>query len=94
MHYTQPREMASNCNDRRFQVGQFSYWHASPALPEGAPVRAGEMIGWTCLNEWHVHLSEWALVNGQRTSVNPLHPGGKLQPYVNDAKPVIRAVYA
>jgi hypothetical protein len=94
MHYTQPREMARNCNDRRFQVGQFSYWHASPALPEGAPVRAGEMIGWTCLNEWHVHLSEWALVNGQRTWVNPLHPGGKLQPYVDDAKPVIRAVYA
>ena len=52
------------------------------------------MIGWTCLNEWHVHLSEWALVNGQRTWVNPLHAGGKLRPYVDTAAPVIRAVYA
>ena len=52
------------------------------------------MIGWTCLGEWHVHLSEWALVNGQRTWVNPLHAGGKLRPYADYAAPVIRAVYA
>jgi hypothetical protein len=94
VHYTAPREMSLSCNDRRFQVGHFSYWHASPTWAEGTYVRAGDLIGWTCLNEWHVHLSEWALVNGQRTWVNPLHAGGKLQPYADLAKPAIRAVYA
>ena len=33
-------------------------------------------------------------MNGQRAWVNPLHRGGKLQPYVDEAKPVVRAVYA
>jgi hypothetical protein len=94
VHYPRSDEMSLNCNDRRFQIGQFSYWHASPEWAEGTYVGAGDMIGWTCLNEWHVHLSEWALVNGQRTWVNPLHAGGKLRPYVDTAAPVIRAVYA
>ena len=94
VHYSRPGEQALNCNDRRFEIGHFAYWHASPSLPEGTHVRAGQMIGWTCLGEWHVHLSEWALVNGQRTWVNPLHAGGKLRPYADDAAPVIRAVYA
>ena len=94
MHYPWPEETSRNCNDRRFQIGHFSYWHASPVLPEGTLVHAGQMIGWTCLGEWHVHLSEWALVNGQRTWVNPLHRGGKLQPYLDEAKPIVRAVYA
>jgi hypothetical protein len=94
LHYTRRNEMSRNCNDRRFSIGHFSYWHASPGWPDGTHVRAGQMIGWTCLNEWHVHLSEWALVNGQRVWVNPLHVGGKLRPYLDEAKPVIRAVYA
>jgi hypothetical protein len=94
VHYTRHGEMSLNCNDRRFQVGHFSYWHTSPEWAEGTYVRAGEMIGWTCLNEWHVHISEWALVNGQRTWVNPLHAGGKLQPYADHVKPVIRAIAA
>ena len=94
VHYSRPGEQALNCNDRRFEIGHFAYWHASSSLPEGTHVRAGQMIGWTCLGEWHVHLSEWALVNGQRTWVNPLHAGGKLRPYADYAAPVIRAVYA
>jgi hypothetical protein len=94
VHYPRSDEMSLNCNDRRFQIGHFSYWHASPEWAEGTYVHAGDMIGWTCLNEWHVHLSEWALVNGQRTWVNPLHAGGKLQPYADTAAPVVRAVYA
>ncbi|HET6172374.1 MAG TPA: hypothetical protein VFD90_07210 [Gaiellales bacterium] len=94
VHYTRHGEMSVNCNDRRFQIGHFSYWHVSPLWVEGTEVNAGDLIGWSCLNEWHVHLSEWALVNGQRVWVNPLHRGGKLQPYVDDVKPVIRAVYA
>lgn len=94
VHYPWRSETTRNCNDRRFQVGHFSYWHASPSLPDGTYVHAGQVIGWTCLGEWHVHLSEWALVNGQRTWVNPLHRGGKLEPYADDAKPIVRAVYA
>ncbi|MDX6631652.1 MAG: hypothetical protein QOH00_3898 [Gaiellales bacterium] len=94
VHYTTRGEMSRNCNDRRFQIGHFSYWHASPEWAEGTYVRAGDMIGWTCLNEWHVHLSEWALVNGQRAWVNPLHAGGKLRPYTDTSAPVIRAIYA
>jgi hypothetical protein len=94
VHYTRRGEMSLNCNDRRFQIGHFSYWHVSPEWAEGTDVHAGEMIGWTCLNEWHVHLSEWALVNGQRTWVNPLHAGGKLQPSADLARPVIRAISA
>jgi hypothetical protein len=94
VHYTRHGEMSLNCNDRHFQISHFSYWHVSPEWADGTYVHAGEMIGWTCLNEWHVHLSEWALVNGQRAWVNPLHAGGKLQPYVDEVKPVIRAISA
>jgi hypothetical protein len=94
MHYSRRGEQLRNCNDRRFEIGHFSYWHAASTLPEGTHVRAGQMVGWTCLNEWHVHLSEWALVNGQRVWVNPLHAGGKLRPYADHAAPVIRAISA
>ena len=94
LHYTRRNEMSRNCNDRRFAIGHFAYWHASPAWPNGTMVRAGQVVGWTCLNEWHVHLSEWAIANGQRVWVNPLHAGGKLRPYLDEEKPVIRAIYA
>jgi hypothetical protein len=82
------------CNARRFDVGHFSYWHVTAAVPYGSHVVAGEMIGWTCLNEWHVHLSEWARVDGQKRWVNPLHPGGVLAPIADRSAPKIRAVYA
>jgi hypothetical protein len=82
------------CNARRLDVGHFSYWHVSTSVAYGSHVTAGQLIGWTCLNEWHVHLSEWARVDGKKRWVNPLHPGGKLDPYVDKAPPVIRAVYA
>ena len=87
LHYTRRDEMTRNCNDRRFAIGHFAYWHASPAWPNGTMVRAGQVIGWTCLNEWHVHLSEWAIANGQRVWVNPLHAGGKLRPYLDEESP-------
>ena len=41
-----------------------------------------------------MHLSEWALVNGQRVWVNPLHRGGKLRPYADNVEPIVRAIYA
>lgn len=80
------------CVNRRLEVGHFAYWHVDPTVAEGEPIRPGEMIGWTCRGDFHVHLSEWAIVDGRRTWVNPLHRGGKLEPYSNDAPPVVEAV--
>jgi hypothetical protein len=93
MHWERNNE-TQQCNSRRFDIGHFAYWHVEPAVPLGTRVSAGQMVGWTCLNEWHVHLSEWARVNGHRRWVNPLHPGGKLAPVVDVAAPHIRAVFA
>lgn len=93
MHWAR-KNLTKRCNARRFDIGHFAYWHVDPAVPFGSRVRPGQMVGWTCLNEWHVHLSEWARVNGRRRWVNPLHAGGKLAPIVDTAPPQIRAVYA
>ena len=93
MHWAR-KNLTKRCNARRFDIGHFAYWHVDPAVPFGSRVRPGQMVGWTCLNEWHVHLSEWARVNGRRRWVNPLHAGGKLAPIVDRAPPQIRAVYA
>ena len=77
------------CVKRRVEVGHFAYWHVSPTVKEWQHVLAGEAIGWTCLGEWHVHLSEWARLDGRRVWVNPLHAGGKLAPYTDTAPPVV-----
>jgi hypothetical protein len=93
MHWSR-NMLKQPCNLQRFDIGHFSYWHIEPTVPLGSRVRPGQMIGWTCLNEWHVHLSEWARVAGNKRWVNPLHAGGKLVPVVDSAAPQIRAVYA
>ena len=83
------RDTARRCGDRRLDVGHFAYWHTSPIVSEGQYVRAGQQIGWTCLGEWHVHVSEWQRYRGVRVWVNPLHRRGKLQPYVDTVAPVV-----
>jgi hypothetical protein len=93
MHWARNTQ-SKPCNSRRFDIGHFAYWHLEPTVALGARVYPGEMVGWTCLNEWHVHLSEWARVDGKKRWVNPLHPGGKLEPYVDSSAPQIRSVYA
>ena len=93
MHWAKHTQLKP-CNARRFDIGHFSYWHVEPTVPLGSRVRPGQMVGWTCLNEWHVHLSEWARVHGAKRWINPLHPGGKLVPVVDSTAPQIRAVYA
>jgi hypothetical protein len=82
------------CAARRVEVGHFSYWHTDPigVVTNGQSVQAGEQIGWTCRNLWHVHLSEWQLVEGIAVWVNPLHDGGKLSPFADTSPPVIRAL--
>jgi hypothetical protein len=93
MHWAR-NTLKKPCNSRRFDVGHFAYWHVEPTVPLGSHVLPGQMVGWTCLNEWHVHLSEWARVAGKKRWINPLHPGGKLVPVVDSTAPQIRAVYA
>jgi hypothetical protein len=78
-----------SCGNRRLDVGHFAYWHVSPVVAVGQRVRAGQQIGWTCLGEWHVHVSEWQRYRGVRVWVNPLHRGGRIAPYADTAPPVV-----
>jgi hypothetical protein len=83
------------CCARRVDIGHFSYWHTDPigVVSDGQFVNAGEQIGWTCRHLWHVHLSEWQLVEGIPVWVNPLHEGGgKLFPFADTSAPAIRAI--
>ena len=81
-----------SCGSRRVSIGHFDYWHVSPIVTPGQHVEAGEVIGWSCLGEWHVHLAEWTRVEGVRIWVNPLHPGGKIAPYTDTAAPIVRTL--
>jgi hypothetical protein len=56
-------------------------------------VQPGQPIGWTWKDTWHVHLGEWIfLPGGDRILVNPLRPGGKVRPYVDEAPPEIHEI--
>ena len=83
------RDPKRNCGNRRLDIGHFAYWHTSPIVSETQRVRAGQQIGWTCIGEWHVHVSEWQRYRGVRVWVNPLHRGGKLVPYADTRAPVV-----
>ena len=74
------------CRQRRVWVGHFAYYHVDATVPAGAAIAPGQMIGWTCKGEWHVHLSE---LTSAHVLVNPLHPGGKLAPYGDSKPPVV-----
>jgi poly(3-hydroxybutyrate) depolymerase len=77
------------CGSRRLEIGHFTYWHTSPKVREGQSIAAGQPIGWTCLGQWHVHVSEWQRIGGQLVWLNPLHAGGKLSPYTDRLPPVV-----
>ena len=74
------------------RVGHFGYGHIDPIVQTGESVAPGQHIGWTCRGDWHVHLSEFVFTSGHPILVNPLRPGGKLHPYVDTARPVIREI--
>jgi hypothetical protein len=78
----------SACSLRSVWVGHFAYYHVDAVVSSGQHVGAGQMIGWTCRGEWHVHLSE---LTAGGALLNPLHPGGKLRPYSDAKRPVIHA---
>jgi hypothetical protein len=76
----------------RVQIAHFGYGHIDPIVQVGDIVAPGQHIGWTCLNDWHVHLTEFLFTSGGALVVNPLRPGGKLHPFVDRAPPVIREI--
>jgi hypothetical protein len=78
--------------ERKLAVGHFAYWHVDPTLPIGATVSPGEPIGWSTRGEWHVHVSEFAWIDGKRTWINPLRRGGKLAPWVDADWPIVHAI--
>jgi hypothetical protein len=77
------------CDTSRLELGHFLYWHIMATVRAGQHVRPGQMIGWTCRNEWHIHLSEWQMLGGKRVWVNPLHRDGLLRPYHNSDSPQV-----
>ena len=75
------------------QIGHFGYGHIDALVQTGEIVTPGQHIGWTCLGDWHVHLTELVYTgDGGRLVANPLRPGGKLRPFVDRAAPVIREI--
>jgi len=74
-------------------VGHFRYGHVDAVVQVGEIVAPGQHIAWTCEGDWHVHLGETIFTaDSGRILVNPLRPGGKLQPFVDRARPEIREV--
>jgi hypothetical protein len=74
------------------RIGHFGYGHVDPVVFTGEIVAPGQHIGWTCLDDWHIHLSEFVFTTGRTLIVNPLAPGGKLHPFVDRARPAIREI--
>ncbi len=71
------------------RLGHFIYDHVDARVERGQLIRPGQVIGWTCEDSWHVHLTEFIVSGGQRLLVNPLRRSGKLHPYVDRAPPEV-----
>jgi hypothetical protein len=76
------------------RIGRFVYGHVMPTVAVGESVPAGAQIGWTCLDAvggWHVHVTELDRPWGQPGAryLNPLRPGGPLEPFKDTVPPVI-----
>jgi hypothetical protein len=74
-------------------IGHFRYEHVDALVKSGELVESGQPIGWTWLGTWHLHLGERIVTaDGRHHWVNPLRPGGKIQPYVDQARPDIQGI--
>jgi hypothetical protein len=74
-------------------AGHFRYEHVEALVRVGDQVEPGQPIGWTWLGSWHVHVGEWIFLSGgDRILVNPMRPGGKIRPYLDDAPPEIHEI--
>jgi hypothetical protein len=72
--------------DVNVDVGRFYYWHIHPTVSDGQYVVAYKtVIGNVLYGFTHVALSEGTTSD----YLNPLRPGGSLQPYHNSEPPVI-----
>jgi hypothetical protein len=74
------------------RIGHFGYGHIDPLVQTGETVVPGQHIGWSCKDDWHLHLSEFIFTSESPLVVNPLRPGGKLRPYADTARPEIHEV--
>jgi hypothetical protein len=73
--------------------GHFRYEHVDALVKVGDQVDPGDLIGWTCFDSWHVHVGEWIFPPGDDPIlVNPMRPGGKIRPYLDDAPPEIHEI--
>jgi hypothetical protein len=82
------RVLAAKGSDARVQVGNYIYWHISPAVKDGEFVTPfTTVLGTVIPGAGHLHFSELGAA-GQY--VNPLRPRGRvLDPLVNRRRPVI-----
>jgi hypothetical protein len=79
--------VASGANDTTVTVGSYTYWHISPTVSSGQYVVAYKtQVGNVEYGFGHVAFSE----GGDNDYLNPLRPGGPLQPYTDTEAPVIR----
>jgi hypothetical protein len=70
--------------DYSVTVGTFTYWHILPAVSQGQQVVAYKTVLGQVLNGFgHIAFSEGS------SYLNPLRPGGPLQPYTDTEPPVI-----
>ena len=72
--------------DVNVDVGSFFYWHVTPAVTDGQYVTAYRTpLGTVLGGEHHIAFSEGTTED----YLNPLRPGGSLQPYHDHEPPVI-----
>jgi hypothetical protein len=82
------------CTSRLVRVGHFTYAHVDPVgtVEPGQVVSEGDVVGWTCKGNWHLHLTERADTAGGQVVVNPIRRHGRLRPYVDTAAPVVHSL--
>ena len=70
------------------RIGRVQYGHVDLLrVSVGDYVPRGRWIAWSCRGLWHVHIAEF---DRRGRKLNPLRPGGVLQPHDDAAPPVIR----
>jgi hypothetical protein len=82
------RVLAATGPDARVQVGNYVYWHITPAVRSGEPVVAFRtLLGRVKGGYGHLAFSELSATGAY---VNPLRPGGRvLTPWVDRLAPVV-----
>lgn len=67
---------SDECSVNRMEIthgtGGFIYGHISSAVAVGQTVEVGQIIGYTCVGTWHLHLGEYVNVGEAIQYINPL----------------------